>query len=112
MGKVLKNELRQRFERASPRQDPAPDQLNWTKTERLVSRIWARVLGVSSIGKDREFVELGGHSLLAIAITSKLKETFGVEHARRRIVRVFDDRTHGVIGGRPSSNTPRLGRGA
>jgi acyl-CoA synthetase (AMP-forming)/AMP-acid ligase II len=79
MGKVLKNELRQRFEGGSTQRNSGSDPSTWTETERLVGSIWARVLGVSSIGRHEEFVEVGGHSLLALAVTSELNDAFTVD---------------------------------
>ncbi|MFI0479413.1 amino acid adenylation domain-containing protein [Actinomadura sp. 9N215] len=50
-----------------------------TRTEELLTGIWAEVLGRTQIGTRDNFFELGGHSLLATQIVSRIRDAFGVE---------------------------------
>jgi len=45
--------------------------------ELKLSRIWERVLGLSSIGVNDNFFELGGHSLLAVRLFAQIEKSFG-----------------------------------
>jgi len=56
-----------------------------TMVEEVVAGIWSEVLGVEAVGPDDNFFELGGHSLLATQVVSRVRETFGVEVAARRM---------------------------
>ena len=47
--------------------------------EDLLANIWARVLGLESIGIQDNFFERGGHSLLATQVMSRIREAFHVE---------------------------------
>jgi len=49
-----------------------------TETERVVSQVFAEVLGVSSFGVQHNFFELGGHSLLATGALARLRDHFKV----------------------------------
>ncbi|MCG5454699.1 amino acid adenylation domain-containing protein [Micromonospora sp. PSH03] len=49
-----------------------------TATERLVADIWARLLGVGSVGPDDDFFCLGGHSLLAARVVNDVQAGSGV----------------------------------
>src|SRR5690349_24367056 len=71
--------------RALPAPDEArPDQAGDfvapnTPIEELLSRLWAEVLKVDSVGVHDDFFTLGGHSLLATRLVSRVRESFGVE---------------------------------
>ena len=48
-----------------------------TEMERTIAAVWREVLGVESVGIDRNFFELGGHSLLMARVQARLCETLG-----------------------------------
>ena len=54
-------------------------------TEKVLSTIWADVLGKKQVGIHDNFFELGGHSLLATRVISKLNQAFSVELSLRNI---------------------------
>lgn len=47
---------------------------DYTVTERLIGKIWGRVLGVHDVHIDDNFFELGGHSILATKLEVDLNE--------------------------------------
>ena len=68
---------------------PLPDQIHralertfvipQTPTEKTLSEVWSKVLGVEQIGVHDNFFDLGGHSILAAQLVSQLRKIFGVE---------------------------------
>ena len=48
-----------------------------TEMERTIAAVWREVLGVESVGIDRNFFELGGHSLLLARVQARLSEVLG-----------------------------------
>ncbi len=48
-----------------------------TEMERAIAAVWREVLGVESVGIDRNFFELGGHSLLMARAHARLCEVLG-----------------------------------
>jgi len=48
-----------------------------TEMERTIAAVWREVLGVESVGIDRNFFELGGHSLLMARAHTRLCEVLG-----------------------------------
>ncbi|WP_285733090.1 non-ribosomal peptide synthetase [Nocardiopsis sp. ATB16-24] len=53
--------------------------LDLNPVEQLIAEVWAKVLGVSRIGREDDFFRLGGHSLLAIKLVSQVKARLGVK---------------------------------
>jgi amino acid adenylation domain-containing protein len=52
-------------------------QVPGTYMEKLIGRIWERVLGLESIGVDQDFFELGGHSMIAVQMMTRLEKEIG-----------------------------------
>ena len=50
-----------------------------TPTERVLERIWCRVLGCEHVGIQQNFFDLGGHSLLATQVVSQIRHELNVE---------------------------------
>jgi amino acid adenylation domain-containing protein len=50
-----------------------------TAFEELVASVWRQVLSVPRVGVRDNFFELGGHSLIATQMSSRLRDTFGIE---------------------------------
>jgi thioesterase domain-containing protein/acyl carrier protein len=48
------------------------------ETERRLTAIWSKVLGVSDIGLHDDFFELGGHSLIGLQLLTQVEQQFGV----------------------------------
>ncbi|WP_158607946.1 non-ribosomal peptide synthetase [Nocardia panacis] len=45
-------------------------------TEETLADIWARILGLETVGRDENFFDLGGHSLKAAQLVVRIQETF------------------------------------
>ena len=48
-----------------------------TPLERRLAGIWARLLGVDTVGSEDDFFELGGHSLLAVRLVTTIEQELG-----------------------------------
>ncbi len=46
--------------------------------EKMLSGIWAEVLGAQQVGLDDDFFDLGGHSLVGVRLLAKIKKTYQV----------------------------------
>jgi hypothetical protein len=62
-----------------PSEGKAAPQTPANLVEELLCLIWTETLGVEQLGVSDNFFALGGHSLLGAQLTSRIKETFGVD---------------------------------
>ena len=53
--------------------------------EARIAEIWAKLLGVESVGATEDFFALGGHSLLATRVIARIDEQLGVRLTLRDI---------------------------
>ncbi|MEV6395101.1 amino acid adenylation domain-containing protein [Streptomyces sp. NPDC051907] len=58
-----------------------------TPRERALCALAAEVLGVPSVGADRDFFELGGHSLAALRLVERVRTTLGLQASIRDVFR-------------------------
>nr|ASR75187.1 AptC [Nostoc sp. KVJ2] len=56
-----------------------------TSTEKLLAELWAKLLKYDAISRQDNFFNLGGHSLLATQLIARIRDTFKVELALRKI---------------------------
>ncbi|GCE60718.1 non-ribosomal peptide synthetase [Microcystis aeruginosa] len=56
-----------------------------TPTEELLASLWQDLLKIKSVGRRDNFFELGGHSLLATQLVTRIRNSFGVELAVRKV---------------------------
>lgn len=101
-GKVDRNALPLPSKEILPSKNPviAPR----SDLERVLTGIWADVLGYERIGVDDNFFSLGGHSLLAVRVNAIISSYFGVEPPLRTIfesptVMEFSERMIQIAGG-------------
>jgi len=73
-GKIDRKALtKQNIEPTESRAYMAPE----TETEKELSKIWEKVLGVQPIGIKDNFFDLGGHSLLSVRLMAEIHKKFG-----------------------------------
>ncbi|HJT03156.1 MAG TPA: amino acid adenylation domain-containing protein, partial [Pseudonocardiaceae bacterium] len=73
--------------RALPAPDWRADETRYvaprTEAERVVTQVWAEVLGVERVGVEDNFFELGGDSISSILVASRLRAIFAAELSPR-----------------------------
>uniref|UniRef100_UPI001865FBD0 non-ribosomal peptide synthetase n=1 Tax=Nisaea nitritireducens TaxID=568392 RepID=UPI001865FBD0 len=55
------------------------------KTERVLSEIWAGLLGLDAIDREANFFSIGGHSLLAVQLLARVTDAFRIELSLREL---------------------------
>ena len=79
--------------------------------EKLIGRLFARLLDVSAVTADSDFFDLGGHSLLAMRLINEIRAESGTELPVRAI---FDHPTPAGLAAQldagPPDGGPRSGR--
>ena len=56
-----------------------------TEIEELIAQVWREVLQLDKIGVHDNFFELGGHSLLATRVVARLRRSFNLDIALRKL---------------------------
>ena len=49
-----------------------------TETEKTVAKLWSKLMGIDTPGRNDNFFDLGGHSLLAVSFIRAVRETYSV----------------------------------
>ncbi|WP_329571707.1 non-ribosomal peptide synthetase [Kitasatospora sp. NBC_01266] len=63
----------------SQRPEVAPFAAPRNPVEKAITAAWSEILGIDAVGIHDDFFHLGGHSLLATRVTSRIRQTLGVE---------------------------------
>jgi amino acid adenylation domain-containing protein len=56
-----------------------------TPTEKILSEIWAEVIGLKEVGIHDNFFELGGHSVLVTQIIARVRKAFHIDLSLRTV---------------------------
>lgn len=72
-GKIDRNAL----PKPKPRRESGARPQN--ESEEIIAGIWAQILNLKEVGRDKDFFELGGHSLSATQVMSHIREVFQIE---------------------------------
>ena len=79
----------------------------------LVAGLWTSLLGAPPASPDSDFFASGGHSLLAARLTSKIRETFGVDLQLRTVLEhpTWEGLSQAVVRGRRTAGAlPAISR--
>jgi amino acid adenylation domain-containing protein len=56
-----------------------------TETEKILAKLWAKLLKHEAIARNDNFFNLGGHSLLATQLSYRIRDTFKIEIPLRQV---------------------------
>ncbi|HEY3665159.1 MAG TPA: amino acid adenylation domain-containing protein, partial [Polyangiaceae bacterium] len=88
-----------------------------TESEKLLQKIWQKVLGSERVSATDDFFQLGGHSLLAAQVMSQITRETGVTLSMRRmfeaptfraLAKILDEAQSASTGSAESATIPRL----
>lgn len=80
---------------AVPAEDHAPDRIAPAgATELTLARIWCTVLGLESVGSNRNFFELGGHSMAMVRVQNLIDAEFDIDIP---LLKLFEHTTIGQL---------------
>lgn len=68
-----------------------------SETERAVAAVWADLLGLGAVERDRSFFEIGGTSLTVFAAAHRLREAFGLTGEQLGAETVYAHPTLGAL---------------
>ncbi|MEU9862168.1 non-ribosomal peptide synthetase [Streptomyces sp. NPDC047971] len=71
-----------------PHTGPTPAAPAGATTEDRLRDIWREALGVDTVRDEDDFLALGGHSLVALRVSTRVRETAGIEVAPSSCLRV------------------------
>jgi amino acid adenylation domain-containing protein len=71
---------------AEPALENADAAADVTPFELQLARLWARVLGVDSVGVEADFWAIGGHSLLAVRLVAAIETELGISMSVAKLI--------------------------